>query len=525
MKCLICDAEISPNGASFKCHLSKVHSLTIKDYYDKYLKKPDEGICPVCKQQTKFNSIRKGYGKYCSVECKRKVWYDTYKETCLKKYNCENAFQSEQIKYKIRRKNVEKYGEEFPNRFSGNRFNETMTKKYGNGWIKDISKKGQDAFKEKYGVTNPSNVKDFVLKSKITKFLQNFANDLDDAANIKFDPTSFEVSGVCNICNQTYTIDAGIYRTRFKNNLIICDKCNPVLEHDKRLLYREQDEVFDFIKSITDTELIKNDRKILDGKELDIFIPEKKLAIEFDGLYWHDELHKSKTYHLWKTEECEKQGIQLIHIFEDEWLLNRNIVCSRLKSLLNLNDVIFARKTTCDIISFKDCKNFLNLNHIQGTCSSKYNYGLFHNGELVSVMTFGKSRFKDGEFELLRFANKLYTNVVGGASKLFSHFRKDHPEVKKIISYADRRWSKGNLYENLGFTCTDKTPISYCYVLKDRRHNRIEFQKHKLVAEGADPNKSEHEIMLDKGIYRIYDCGNLKYEYTNEDRIRKTSES
>ena len=205
--------------------------------------------------------------------------------------------------------------------------------------------------------------------------------------------------------------------------------------------------------------------------------------------------------------------------------MNRNIVCSRLKSLLNLNDVIFARKTTCDIISFKDCKNFLNLNHIQGTCSSRYNYGLFYNGELVSVMTFGKSRFKDGEFELLRFANKLYTNVVGGASKLFSHFRKDHPEVKKIISYADRRWSKGNLYENLGFTCTDKTPISYCYVLKDRRHNRIEFQKHKLVAEGADPNKSEHEIMLDKGIYRIYDCGNLKYEYTNEDRIRKTSES
>ncbi len=95
-----------------------------------------------------------------------------------------------------------------------------------------------------------------------------------------------------------------------------------------------------------------------------------------------------------------------------------------------------------------ESKIFLDENHIQGNCISKYRYGLYYNNELISLMTFGKSRFKD-EFELLRFCNKLGYNVVGGASKLFFHFLKDHEEIKEVISYADRRWSVGNLYFKL----------------------------------------------------------------------------
>lgn len=189
------------------------------------------------------------------------------------------------------------------------------------------------------------------------------------------------------------------------------------------------------------------------------------------------------------------------------------IVKSRLRALLGLNDKIHARKTICKEISDTDTRTFLDDNHLQGACVSKYRYGLFHNDELVSAMTFGKSRFKN-ELEMLRFANKLNTNVIGGASKLFKHFfLNDHPEIRTDVSYADRRWSFGNLYNKLGFSLTSITPPNYYYILSDGRHNRVEFQKHKLVAQGADSNKTEHEIMLSREIYRIYDCGNLKYTY------------
>lgn len=112
-----------------------------------------------------------------------------------------------------------------------------------------------------------------------------------------------------------------------------------------------------------------------------------------------------------------------------------------------MNERIYARKCDCREITFEESKKFLEGCHIQGNCCSKFHYGLYNNDELVSVMTFGESRFKKGEFELLRFANKLYTNVVGGASKLLKHFLREHSGVKEIVSYADRRWSKGNLYE------------------------------------------------------------------------------
>jgi hypothetical protein len=143
---------------------------------------------------------------------------------------------------------------------------------------------------------------------------------------------------------------------------------------------------------------------------------------------------------------------------------------------------------------------------------SKWQYGLFYHDQLVAVMTFGKSRFGEG-IELLRFCNALNTNVVGGAGKLLARFRSDHPEIQKIVSYADRRWSAGNLYEKLGFELVQKTDPSYFYIVNHKRKSRLQFQKHKLVAEGADPNKSEHEIMKERKCPRIYDCGTLKYEW------------
>ena len=265
-----------------------------------------------------------------------------------------------------------------------------------------------------------------------------------------------------------------------------------------------------------------HNRDILNGREIDIYIPSLKLGIEYDGLRWHSEIfNKGANYHLSKTEECERQGIRLIHIFEDEWQYKRDIVKSRLLNLIGKTpDKIYARKCAIKEVDSHTASKFLNENHIQGTCNSSYRYGLYYNDELVSIMTFGKLRKnlgstdKDGYYELLRFCNKLNTAVVGGASKLFKHFLKENKPTN-VISYADRRWSNGGLYEKLGFTLNHKSKPSYFYVVNDKRENRFKYRKDVLVKEGYDSSKTEHQIMLERGIYRIYDCGCLVYEYKN----------
>ena len=269
-------------------------------------------------------------------------------------------------------------------------------------------------------------------------------------------------------------------------------------------------------------EIDTNNRKILsNSKEIDILIPSKNIAFEYDGLVWHSEkFGKDKLYHLNKTNECLKKGIKLIHIFEDEWVYKRDIVESRIKNILGMTEnKIYARKCKIKEISSNDSSLFLKLNHLQGDCKSKYRYGLFYNDELVSVMTFGHLRKNLGnhgnesEFELLRFCNKLNTNVVGGASKLLKYFI-NTIKSDRIISYADKRWSNGSLYKILGFKYIRDSEPGYFYIFGQRRENRFKFRKDVLVKQGFDKNKSEHEIMLERGIYRIYDCGMMVFEMT-----------
>jgi hypothetical protein len=265
-------------------------------------------------------------------------------------------------------------------------------------------------------------------------------------------------------------------------------------------------------------EVETNNKTILKGKELDIFISSHKLAIEYNGLYWHSEKYRSNDYHLNKTELCEEKGIQLIHIFEDEWLHKTDIVKSRIRNILGFNNIrIYARKCEVREVNTKDKTKFLNKNHIQGAVGSKVNLGLYYNGELVGLMTFGGLRgslgSKDNKnsWELLRFCNRLNTNVVGGASKLLNYFNKVY-EPREVISYADRRWSMGNMYEKLGFEFIHNSKPNYWYIDRLNRLHRYNFRKDVLIKEGFDKNKSEHEIMLERSMYRIYDCGNKKYK-------------
>ncbi|MFW6047533.1 MAG: hypothetical protein ACOCP4_07110 [Candidatus Woesearchaeota archaeon] len=269
-------------------------------------------------------------------------------------------------------------------------------------------------------------------------------------------------------------------------------------------------EVSNFIKSNVSTRIIENSYDILKSKELDIYLPDYKLAIEFNGLFWHSEgSKKDKNYHLHKTQLCEEKSIQLIHIFEDEWIEKKDIVKSIIKGKLGLNDKIYARKCEIKEIENKEAKSFYERNHIQGSINSKINIGLFYENKLVSCLSFNKARYnKQYDWEITRFANKLDISIIGGFAKMLSYFKKHYNG--SIITYSDRRYFNGSIYKNNGFKELKESQPNYFYTDYKFRYSRIKFQKHKLEEqlEYFDPQLTEWENMQLNGWDRIWDCGN-----------------
>lgn len=313
----------------------------------------------------------------------------------------------------------------------------------------------------------------------------------------------------CNKCGTEFEVPYYFSLDR------LCEKCWPRIKMGISL---EELEVADYLKSICGDDKVfnssKENRDVLDKGEIDIVIPSLKLGIEFDGLFWHSGTNKGKNYHLNKTEQCEKNGWQLIHIFEDEWLDKKQIVKSRLKHLVSKNGrKIFARKCVVKEIDTNVKNAFLDKYHLQGTAVSKINLGLFYNNHLVAVMTFVKPRYSAKyQYELQRYATVFNFTIVGGASKLLKYFERNYNPTS-IISYADRRWSTGNLYKQIGFTLDHVSKPSYFYVKYGNRYSRIMFQKHKLpkLLDKFDTNMSEIQNMVENGYRLIFDCGNLVF--------------
>lgn len=264
-------------------------------------------------------------------------------------------------------------------------------------------------------------------------------------------------------------------------------------------------------------------RNILKNRaEIDFYIPSLNLGIEFNGLYFHSDKFQENNYHVNKTIQCQNKGIKLIHIFEDEWKNKEAIVRSRLLNLMSKTpNKIFARNCEIKEVLPKDSLKFLEENHLQGKLGAKIRLGLYYNNELVSLMTFGELRKSlgsvqtNGSWELLRFCNKLNTNVIGGGSKLLKYFENNY-KWKEIISYADLRWSEGELYKTLNFELEHQSKPNYFYTKGRVRENRFKYRKDALIKEGFDKDKTEKQIMKERGFHRIYDCGTLKFKKHNQ---------
>jgi very-short-patch-repair endonuclease len=274
-----------------------------------------------------------------------------------------------------------------------------------------------------------------------------------------------------------------------------------------------QREIHKYISETLNVNCNIDNRTIIAPKEIDIYIPSHDLALECDGIFWHSERFKSKQYHVNKTRECADKGIRLIHIFEHEFVQKKDIVKSRIAGALNKNQSIFARKCEIKKIDRSRASAFYDVNHMQGTCNAlSYNYGLFICGEMVAAMSFVKARYgATSRWELVRYCSKLFTNVVGGASRLLKAFLKEMGPVP-VVSYCDNRWGTGGMYMAMGFVFSHTTAPNYFYFKDGHSHqlmSRLNFQKHKLAKklEVFDPNKTEIENMRDNGYERIWDCG------------------
>lgn len=284
-------------------------------------------------------------------------------------------------------------------------------------------------------------------------------------------------------------------------------------------------ELFEHIRSIFPNTK-NNNREEIKPLELDIFIPEKKLAVEYCGLYWHSELKgKSTNYHLNKLNKCNEKNLRLLTVFEDEYIYKKDITLSFLYNILGMNEKEKVYARDCNIVELDPFRKnlFLERNHLQSADTSLVKLGAVHEDKLVSVMTFSQgsiskgNKSKKGIYELSRFCSRKDLNVIGIASKLFKYFIKNY-KPREVFSYSDRRWSEGNLYKVLGFEFSHHTKPNYWYIVGDRRIHRFNFRKSELPKklETFDPNLSEWENMKANGYNRIWDCGNTKWIWRNE---------
>ena len=517
MICKICNLEIGNKGIS--SHLRRRHGISNKEYYDQYLKKPDEGICPICHKETKFDTILTGYRDYCSTKClnldpkiRAKIEQTSIErygvkcnlnieetqmkarknsqsteakskraKTNLERYRAENPYASEEIKQKMKQDNLEKYGVEY-------------------SWQReDVKEKIKQTSLQRYGTTSPTQsdeVKQRAKKLKQTK-LESFAKEHDCISREEVIKTyGYGWTYVMNNIGVEFLYCGN---TAFVKNSDICkiEKYSQINHYQSSLF---EQEIIDYIKSIYNISFITNTRDILKPYELDIYIPDKNIAIECNGTFWHNENHKDKMYHFEKSKACRDKGIRLIHIYEWEWLKYPEKIKQLLNIALGSVSKIYARQCEVREISNKEAKPFNEATHLQNHRNAQVTYGLFYNNELVQLMSFSQTKYnknlKSNEWEIIRGCPGSNNIVVGGVSKLFKHFINDY-KPNKVFSYCDFNKFDGKSYLALGMEFVGYTGPNKWYII----------DRNTVV------NRNPRRYKELKDLTKIWGSGSLKFEY------------
>lgn len=256
-----------------------------------------------------------------------------------------------------------------------------------------------------------------------------------------------------------------------------------------------QTEIFEYVKSLIGDEVIFNDNELITPFELDIVIPSRKIAIEFNSLYYHCEKFLDNNYHKDKSDRCKEIGYSLIHIFEDEWKYNKQIVKTKIRYSLGLIKYRIPLKD-CKIKYIKDDvrDEFLYKYHINGTFKGILNFGIFYRKKLVSVMVFDNYRFNnDIGFKIVRYASVYNFIINGTVSKFIDHFNQQFKNPIIVVE-VDKRFGNGNVYKETGFKFIKELPPNSFTVRRNQTNKNYDGR-----------------IMKSNEYYKIFDCGSLLF--------------
>ena len=515
-KCKICGKELETHD-KYTQHIAQKHRITQKEYYDRYANSNAKKICDICGLELKFINLSEGYSNSCThqnFKCKicgrdhlktskallmhlvrdhSRVSHQEYYDSYLKKENeglCKICNE--------------------PTIF------ENFTLGYRNCCCADCTREYNTGYRNNFQTPEAiEKIKKTSIKTR-NKNLRIFEKDNDliliSNLNLKYFKRIVEYKNL-----EVIYYHQNKYVKKSEISLKELRQLDKKFQKEAKTYNSKYEaELHEWLKEIYQGEILDNKYGIIKDntkKQLDFYIPEKNLAIEFNGDFWHSvNTGRDPNYHLNKTQLCQEKGIQLIHIFEYEWNSKKDILKSIISSALGIyKSRIYARDCEVKEVSSKEAKKFLEENHLQEFVASKYRIGLYFKNQLVQLLCFGNSRFKKGEIELLRMCTKLNTQVIGGFSKLLRH-----QPYNKFISYVDLSKFSANGYLKNGFKIIGQSQPSYKYLQGERVLNRFNAQKHKLkklLGNNFDKSKTESQNMQDAGWWKIYDCGNLKLKF------------
>jgi len=442
----------------------------------------------VCGKKCKFNTFVKGYREVCSVKCKQTLHAEKLKsfwennptkltdmiqkrdQTNLAKYGYSNAALNQTVKEKTKQTCLQRYGTEFPLQ----------------------SEEVQDKIKvnclQKYGVKSPLSSEVFQDKARKT-FVERHGPQ----------KMQFARAAWPNGANP-FTWPA------------VQEKIKKYLqEKESSSSYEVEIAIWLTENNVT---FERNNRTICEGKEVDFYLPDYNLAIEFNGLYWHCDIYRDSKYHKLKFDLCAKNNIRLLTIFEDEWNEHKDTIKSHILHLCKQTKTnIGARKCQIKPIDFQITQKFLGQHHIQGvTGRFSISLGAFHNDVLMAVVTLSKMK-KVNEYDMTRYAINQTYSYPGLFSKFLSYIQNNYPQIKEIITFADLRWSIGDVYLKTGFVIDSYLKPGYCYTDFKQRFHKFNFRKNKLASRfGVDiTGKTERQLMEELDFARLWDCGKIKF--------------
>jgi len=554
----------SPLGEKFESISQKINSQNPRQLLYHFDIQSTE--IPVCKCGTvlSWHADKREYRKYCSKKCTAHYSVKEKKQNNLKNLGVEWHTQTKEWQEKTKQTSLERYGAEHYSKTTAYKsaVKNTSREKYGVDHIMQlgiVKEKTKQAWQEKYGFDNPAKVES--VKSKIESTnLKRYGESCvlkNSKIQDKIKTTNKKKYGVENPA-QNSEIRKQISQTRRKNyypenvlsrlenhkwlveqnsqgksvgeiaqDLEVSPSNLAKLFHKHDLEIQRHQHSFEenilFNLFSADYNIVRNSRSIINPQEIDLYFEEFLLGIEVNGIYFHSEkFNKTQTYHLDKTIKATEAGINLLHFWDFEVRQKTSIVANIIKSKLHtLENSIHGRKTQVVSIDKHAKKQFLNQNHLQGNCSSSVDLGLIYNNKIVAVACFSHNRFsKNTEYELIRLCSLENHSVKGGASKLVKHFARQYMKPgEKLVSYADRRYSQGKVYESAGFEFKHHSPPGFFYVDKQGNYagSRHAWQKHLLEnkLENFDKDLSAEINMQINGYHKVWDCGQSVYIFEN----------